>query len=174
MTMRRSRPARAQGVAVAFALTFFRIASTPARSDAHPLHTTFTELRIDAAHGVIEARVRLFADDLAAVTGARSPRGAADAVPIPSGATSYLRGHVSLRARQGGGVLAFEDCGVERHGDALVFCLRTFNRPVGALSLRSTLFTERFADQVNVVRVEGGGTSTTFLLTRASPEHALR
>jgi uncharacterized protein DUF6702 len=174
MTLRRGRRARARGAAVAFALTFFRAASTPARSDAHPLHTTFTELRIDAAHGVIEARVRLFADDLAAVTGARSPRGAEDAVPLPSGATSYLRGHVSLRARQG--VLAFEDCGVERHGDALVFCLRVFDHPVGALSLRNTLFTERFADQVNVVRVEGvgGGTSSTFLLTRASPEHAVR
>ena len=176
MMLRRSRRVRAHSVAVALALTLFRIASTPARSDAHPLHTTFTELRIDEAHGVIEARVRLFADDLAAVTGggAPSPRGDANAVSVAAGATSYLRGHVSLRARQG--TLAFEDCGVERHGEALVFCLRASDRAAGALSFRNTLFIERFADQVNVVRAEGvgGGTSTTFLLTRASPEHALR
>ena len=174
MMLRWSRRARAHDAAVALALALLSIASTPARSDAHPLHTTFTELRMDAAHGVIEARVRLFADDLAAVTGARSPRGDADAVSGGGGATSYLRDHVSLRARQR--VLAFEDCGVERHGDALVFCLRASDHPVGALSLRNTLFTERFADQVNVVRLEGvgGGTSTTFLLTRASPEHAVR
>jgi hypothetical protein len=169
--LRPGRRVRARA-AIAFALMLLRIASMPDRADAHPLHTTFTELRINAAQGLIEARIRLFVDDLALVTGGRSQR-AGDLVM--GSATAYLRGHVSLRAQRG--VLALEDCGVERHGDALIFCLKAADHSGGAaLSIRNTLFTERFADQVNVVRVEGarGGLPSTFLLTRGSPEHTLR
>lgn len=162
---------RVRGLAVALVVALLRLALLPSRGDSHPLHTTFADLRVDAARGMLEARVRLFADDLMLATTGGATHRVGDA--IASAQVEYLRNHFVLHTRSG--TLAMTDCGVERRGDAMILCLRAAERvDAGALVLRNTLFTERYADQVNVVRVDAGDRTSTFLMTRTSPERALR
>src|SRR5690348_13374633 len=61
---------RRRVIAAIAALTATLLLLTVARANAHPLHTTLTDVAI--ASGNVRATVRLFADDLAAATKARS------------------------------------------------------------------------------------------------------
>src|SRR5262249_32160103 len=109
--------------------------------------------------------------DLTLASAGGAARRAGDAVTRAE--MEYLRQHFSLRTRHG--ALAMADCGVERRGDAMILCLRAAERlDPGQLVLRNTPFTERYVDQVNVVRVDAGDRMSTFLMTRTSPERALR
>lgn len=171
---RDGRGARAFLVIVAVGVAAVLLAVGPSRAYSHPLHTTFTELRVEESQGiaVVEARVRLFADDLAAVAGKEL---AWTSSPTPAAVMAYLGRNLTLRRSSGGSALALSDCGFQRRGDALTLCLRATERVGGGtLIVRNTLFMERYVDEVNVVRFAAAGVSSTVLLTRASPERALR
>src|SRR4029450_5403915 len=86
----------------------------------------------------------------------------------------YVRGHFSLRDRSDRPVLLRWD-GLDRHDDAVVIRLE------GALSsslvgarVANLLLTERFRDQVNVVRASWPGGSATLLFTQGDNGKGVR
>jgi hypothetical protein len=99
--------------------------------------------------------IRLYADDLAG------------AVPAPadSAISRYLRGRFAIRDRRDTPVpLRWE--GLERSADAVVIRLEAA-MPAGLAGARiaNLLLTERFRDQVNVVRAVSPDATTTLLFT---------
>ena len=133
---------------------------------AHPLHTSITEMSADG-QGRVRVAIRLYADDLLSATAAGEPL-SADSV------ARYGRGHFSLRDRSDRPVLLRWD-GLDRHDDAVVIRLEgpLSNGLVGA-RVANRLLTERFRDQVNVVRASWPGGSATLLFTQGDNGKAIR
>ena len=120
----------------------------------HPLHTSHVDLT-EAAPGAVTLRIRAFSDDLAAMTGPGAPR---DSV-----LAAYVRRQVVLVP--GSGVPAsFRWQGATPDGD-VTYLTATATVPGGlaGASLRVALGTDRFPDQVNVVRARYGARSVSFL-----------
>ena len=132
----------------------------------HPLHTSITEVSADD-HGRVQVAIRLYADDLwsAAV---------ADPLAPDSAVARYVRGHFALRDRSDRPVLLRWD-GLTRHDDAVVIRLEG-PLPGGLTGARvaNLLLTERFRDQVNVVRASWPGGSGTLLFTQGDSGKAIR
>jgi hypothetical protein len=131
---------------------------------AHPMHTTVTEVVQEDARGHVALQVRVYLDDL------RS------AVPWPatdSTMARYLRATFAIADRTGRPVrLAW--AGAERTGDVIL--LRLLGEVPGGLAgarVTSLVLCERFEDQVNVVRAEYAGRTTTVLFTRGETAKVL-
>ncbi len=120
----------------------------------HPLHTSHVDLT-EATPGRVTLRIRAFTDDLAAMTGPGTPR---DSV-----LARYLRRTVLLTPARGGPA-AFRWEGATVDGE-VTFLTAAAAVPGGltGASLRVALGTDRFPDQVNVVRARYG-TRTVNLL----------
>jgi hypothetical protein len=128
------------------------------RLDAHPLHTTLTEVTITSSR-TIRAKVRVFADDLAAGMGKTRSVGADGDV-----ATYVMRGLALYDANR---PLALRACGVKRQADLLWVCLETaLAGGVDGVSLRNSLLGETFKDQINIVQVALGGAKRSLVFTR--------
>jgi hypothetical protein len=126
----------------------------------HPMHTSVAELRYDAAAEEVSISIRVYADDLVSAVPAAKAAGADSAL------SRYVRARLSL-ADAAGRPLPLVWLRASRTGDTLLLQLRA---PVAG-GLRGarvgfTLLHERFRDQVNVVRVSGGGESATLLFLR--------
>jgi hypothetical protein len=122
----------------------------------HPTHTSGTELS-EQPDGRAQVVLRVFADDFTAALAADS------AVPPAPVVSAYLRDRFTLLDPAGTPVeLAWE---VGRpSGDILVLYGR--GRAPGGLAgsrVANRVLTERFADQVNVVRAAYGGRSVTLI-----------
>lgn len=133
---------------------------------AHPMHTSVTEVVQEDARGDVSIQVRVYVDDLrAAVT---LPADAAD-----SAMARYLRGTFALADRTGRPV-RLTWTGAEPAGDVILLRLRG-EVPGGLAGARVTslVLCERFEDQVNVVRAEYAGRTTTLLFTRGETAKAL-
>jgi hypothetical protein len=127
--------------------------------NAHPIHTTVLHFRWDARSAVLEGTLRIFDDDL---------RGAAkDAGLSPK---AYVLKHVGVVAA--GRPVPLTPCGEQRVADAVLVCLRGRADDLRGLRVRNELLLERYADQVNIVRVERGS-AATILLTRATPQRSI-
>jgi uncharacterized protein DUF6702 len=141
---------------VALALTVGRV---------HPMHTSVTEVVQEDARGDVSIQVRVYVDDLRA------------AVSLPADADSamarYLRGTFALADRTGRPV-RLTWTGAEPAGDVILLRLRG-EVPGGLAGARVTslVLCERFEDQVNVVRAEYAGRTTTLLFTRGERAKAL-
>jgi hypothetical protein len=133
---------------VALALLLALLAGSP-----HPIHTSVAELRWEARTGIVIASVRAYPDDLAR---ALSPGEASTDAAL----RRYVRRRFVLQDA-GGRIIALEDDGIDRAGEAVIIRLRA-SIPGGLAGLRvgHHLLHERFADQVNVVRVHGRPTTT--------------
>lgn len=141
--------------------------ATPRAAEAHPLHTTLTTLVLDGRGGA-SVSMRGFADDLEAAAGSRP----ANSIPQRDAAlAAYVRSRFALRDQRGTS-LALAPCGVRREELLVFVCLRTTAASVPVLMEQGVL-AERFSDQVNIVRVERGGTRTTLLFTRESQRKPL-
>lgn len=121
----------------------------------HPTHTSSAEL----AHtsDSVQVAIRVFADDIAAVG------------PLPG----YLRNHFALVDRSGRPV-ALEWRGMETAGD--VVTVRLGGPLAGGLSgsrVTDLVLTDRYADQVNVVRATSGSRSATLIFTRGDGPKAI-
>jgi hypothetical protein len=134
----------------------------------HPMHTAVTEIAYDATTTEVSIRIRVFADDLTA------------AIPTPPGTAAgdsavfrYVRSSFSMVDRTGRRLL-FLWKGVEQAGDVLVLRF-VAAAPAGLAGGRvaSTLLSERFEDQVNIVRATYGGRTRTLLFTRGEAAKAL-
>lgn len=142
----------------------------------HPMHTAVAEVAQRDSRGHATIQLRVYADDLSAsvaeVAGlsqiAGRPTPAAD-----SAMARYLRGTFALADRTGRPV-RLTWVGAERMGDVIV--LRLEGEVAGGLQgarLTSLVLCERFEDQVNVVRAEYAGRTTTLLFTRGETATAL-
>jgi len=128
------------------------------RVDAHPLHTTLTEVTITPSK-TIRATVRVFADDLGAGMG-KTQSVSAD----PDVAAYVAKALVLYDANR---PLALRACGVRRQADLLWVCLET--ALIGAtdkISLRNSLLGETFKDQINIVQVASGAAKRSLVFTR--------
>ena len=149
---------------------------------AHPMHTSVTEVVQEDARGDVSIQVRVYVDDLrAAVSLPADTLGAdskgADSAGGDSAADSamarYLRGTFALADRTGRPV-RLTWTGAEPAGDVILLRLRG-ELPSGLAGARVTslVLCERFEDQVNVVRAEYAGRTTTLLFTRGETAKAL-
>lgn len=122
---------------------------------AHPTHTSAAELVLQADS--VSVVIRAFADDIAS---------AGEVAP-------YLEERFALEDRRGRRVpLRCER--PTREGDIMV--IRLGGRVPGGLGgvrVRNGILTERFADQVNVVRAVYAGRTATLIFTRGDGPKAL-
>jgi hypothetical protein len=140
----------------------------PSVAEAHPLHSTITELTEDRAHGLVRATVRVFADDF----GTAVSRAAHGRVSPASGAAwdaavaAYATSVFGLQDAQGRPI-ALRSCGIRRTGDLLWVCLEgTASQPLASLRVRSAVLCDLFDDQVNVVQGTAGGERRSLLFVR--------
>lgn len=119
----------------------------------HPMHTSGAELTGER-DGSIQVMLRVFADDFAAVA------------PAADGPGGYLRDRFVLLGGTGEPVKLTWDAG-RPSGDVLI--LHGRGRVPGGLAgakVANRVLTERFEDQVNVVRATYGGRSATLIFVR--------
>ena len=128
--------------------------------EAHPLHTSHTEVVVERDRQSVTVTVRVFTDDFTAAAGAGD-----------SAAAAYLRERLVLTDRAGGRV-TLHWRGHESRRDALIIRL-SGHAPSGLGGARNTILCERFADQVNIVRVSEGFHAATLLFTRGSGTETL-
>lgn len=143
------RPRRAALAALLLPLA----GAAPARM--HPLHTTLTEVTVDAGH--VTLRVRVFADDFARGVAAHRARPGEDA------ALAYLGASVGLWDHAGHHV-QLTSCGVRATGVLLWHCVTApAPRGISGMRVRNTLQFAVYDDQVNVVQARYAGRATSLL-----------
>lgn len=143
-------------------------------ADAHPLHTTLTELTEDRARGTVRATIRVFADDFGTAV-ARFARGRA-LTPGPvwdAAAFGYVSTAFGFIDRAGR-PMTLRSCGLRRSADLLWLCVETDSAEgLALLKVRAGLLCELFGDQVNVVQGMVGGSRRSLLFTRGDKPKAL-
>ena len=152
-------------VARCAALAIALLVATSARPlDAHPLHTTMTELSYDPSARMVNVSLRVFADDFtAAVMAGRVHR--TDVTPPDSAMLRYVTARFSLVA-PGTGRVVWRWCGARRDGLVILICLRgAAQRPPTGATMSNALLTEVFPDQVNIVQASYEGRRRTLLFT---------
>ena len=126
-----------------------------APASRHPMHTSSAELVQEADS--VRVAIRLFADDVATVGAVRT----------------YLADRFGIVDRSGKAV-PLEWAGAEVAGDVLTIRLR--GRVPGGLSgtrVSNRVLTDRFTDQVNVVRATYDRRAATLIFTRGDGPKAL-
>jgi hypothetical protein len=155
---------RRRGVGLALALSV--VVARPA--NAHPLHTTLTELSEDRARAVVRATIRVFADDFGTAI-QRSSKGRVGATTGPewdAATMAYLSAAFGFTDRAGHAV-ALHACGVRRTGDLLWICVEgTSAGGLASLEVWSAVLCDIFEDQVNVVQTTIAGARRSLLFVR--------
>ena len=152
------------------------VLGTVRRAEAHPLHTTITELVLDPVRGTVRATIRVFVDDLRTAVShtARGRSLRSDDPRWEDAVASYVTGTVSLRDARGQAV-PLRSCGTRRVGDAVWLCLATdAARDAGALQIRNAMLCELHEDQINIVQSVVGGARHSLLFTRGDRFKPLR
>jgi hypothetical protein len=151
-------------------------AGTPRILDAHPLHSTITELVEDRAHGIVRATIRVFADDF----GTAVTRSAKGRVSPASGQTwdaavlSYAKTVFGIQDAQGHPI-GVHSCGVRRTGDLLWLCLEAATpQPLASLRVRNAVLCDLFDDQVNVVQATVAAERRSLLFVRGDSYKPVR
>jgi hypothetical protein len=142
------------------------LAGAPARAAAHPLHTTFTDVRYDAPRGVVQLTIRVFADDFRAAAQRHAGVATRAGGPPPDSVlASYVRARVRVVLASGEEApLAWG--GVRDEGETLAITLRVTGVPsLAGVRLGNALMLESFGDQVNIVRAATGGRRRSLLFT---------
>jgi hypothetical protein len=136
-------------------------------ANAHPLHTTLTEVRVDPTHHTVRAMIRLFADDLTAAL----RRGDARST-MESGAATYVASMFSLSSA--GRPVVLQSCGVRRGGDLFWVCLESAGPAnVAHLRARNALLVDTFADQVNIVQIGDGSSRKSIVFLKGDRDKPL-
>ncbi len=151
------------------------MAMGPARAlNAHPIHTTLTQITYDSASRAIVISLRVFADDFAVAVGRHSRvKPGPDHSVAPAAAYGYVQSAFSL-ADASGRPISLEWCGAKRSGAVVWLCLRSPSpvTPRGLRVLNKLLF-EVHDDQVNLVQSATSGKNTSMLFTRGDRARAL-
>lgn len=142
-------------------------------ADAHAIHTTVTQLTVDATE--VRLTIRAFADDISATVARHAGRPAPADFALPEDATlRYVRAQFMIGdgAR---GLLQLEPCGVRRAQDMYWLCYRArAPRGLAGMSVRNQILTEMHADQINIVQVETGAARQTLLFRKGSAPSSIR
>jgi hypothetical protein len=136
-------------------------------ADAHPLHTTLTQVDI-AADGSIEITIRVFVDDFsAAVAGRILAAGSGIPTPTDSASARYLQQTLVLTDASGRRApLAL--AAVRRTHDLLWITLKAPGmRNAAGARLTTRMLFDRWSDQVNIVQTSVGNSRRTLLFTRS-------
>jgi hypothetical protein len=165
-----------RGAASALVAAVLTVVSATRVADAHPLHSTITELVEDRARGVVRATVRVFADDFGTAV-ARATRGRVS----PSAGSAwdaavlaYATSAFGLQDAQGRPI-ALRSCGVRRTGELLWLCLEAATlQPLATLKVRNAVLCDLFDDQVNVVQGTVGGERRSLLFVRGDAYKSMR
>ena len=161
---------------LALGVALLACGATPSHVDAHPLHSTITELVTDLTRGTVRATIRVFADDLrAAVLRSAGSR------PIPmvgaawdAAVLTYATSAFELRDARGR-ALRLRSCGVRRAADLVWLCVEAdVTRDGGPLRVRNAMLCELYEDQVNVVQGNVGGSRRSLLFVRGDRVKELR
>lgn len=150
-------------LAVVLALASMPIAS----ARAHPLHMSFTEVRLGDAGRTLELSVRVFSDDfsVAAARHAGVSLRSDNVIDARSG-IAYLRSRIRV-ASGNGAIVPLLPCGITRTADMLRFCFRaTLATPGKPVQIANAVLTEMFADQVNVVQSVVGSRRASRMFVR--------
>ncbi len=134
----------------------------------HPMHTAVTEITCARPCIQAEVSVRVFADDFRSVIMETPGSPAAD-----SAMSRYVRGHLAV-ADAGGRPMALRWSGARRDGDVV---LLHFTAPPAAACpgarIASAILSDRFPDQINIVRASCGARPITLLFTPGDGAKAL-
>jgi hypothetical protein len=125
----------------------------------HPTHTSGAELSAER-DGTVRVVLRVFADDFAAALASGST------VPPSPAVSGYLRDRFTLLDPAGKPIELAWQAGPHT-GDVLLLHAR--GHAAGGLAgsrVTSRVLTDRFADEVNVVRATYGGRSATLIFVR--------
>jgi len=153
---------------VTLGATLLACSASPSRADAHPIHSTITELVSDPARGTVRATIRVFADDLRSAV-LRSALGRtlpANGPAWESAVLAYASSAFSLQGSRGR-ALPLRSCGVRRTADLVWLCVEAgVGRDAGPLRVRNAMLCELYEDQVNVVQGSVGGSRRSLLFVR--------
>ena len=140
----------------------------PPNGARHPMHTAVTEIAYDAASMAAVIRIRVFVDDFTAAVHSAPGTAAGD-----SATARYVTSSFTIVDRTGRR-LPLRWQGVDQTGDVLVLRFSAA-APAGLAGgqVASTLLSEQFEDQVNIVRATYGGRTRTLLFTRGEVAKAL-
>ena len=135
-------------------------------ADAHPLHTTLTELTT-LPDGTPQIVVRVFLDDFSAAVTRRVPTpGALIPVPPDSAVARYL-GETVLLTDGAGRRAPLVLAGMRRTDDLVWVTLRAPSvRSMTGAHLTMRVLFDRWDDQVNIVQSAVGGRRQTLLFTK--------
>lgn len=151
-------------------------AAAPRALDAHPLHSTITELVEDRAHGVVRATIRVFADDFGTAV-ARWAKGRVSPASGPAwdaAVAAYSSAAFGLQDAQGRAIVT-RSCGVKRTGDLLWLCLEAPTaQPLASLKVRNAVLCDLFEDQVNVVQATVASERRSLLFVRGDAYKSVR
>jgi hypothetical protein len=166
---------RRRMLAAAIAL-MLAAADAPRSLDAHPLHSTITELVEDRAHGVVRATIRVFADDFGtAVTRANGGRVTPAAGQAWDAAVQKYVATVFGIQDSRGRPLVLHSCGVRRTAELLWVCVETATtEALGTLRVRNAMLCDLFEDQVNVVQGTVATERRSLLFVRGDSFKAMR
>jgi hypothetical protein len=155
-------------LAVIFALSF-----SAQSAHAHPLHMSYTEIRRDAGRNRLQLSLRVYANDFAAAASHYThTRVGPDSSISEAAGLRYILDHLQVRSQSQ--LLSLSSCGVTRAGDMLHFCLAADASP-GKIILTTSVMTELFHDQVNVVQsVDGPKRSSRMFVKGDGPKEVLR
>jgi hypothetical protein len=144
-----------------------RFAGAPTEGAAHPLHTTLTEVHVDATTHTVRVMVRVFADDFGAAL-ARHMR--VTSPPIGRAwddATIDYLGSALAIADRASKPIALRSCGTRRSADLLWICLEGATTEVASeIRGRNSILCDLFDDQVNIVQFTTGSQKHSVLFTR--------
>jgi hypothetical protein len=153
-------------IAKAFALALLALAFAANHANAHPLHSTITELAEDRAHGIVRATIRVFADDFGTAVGRMRKSGGAPELAYVSTVFGFTD--------RSGHTLQLKSCGTRRTGDLLWICVEASSAEgLSALKVRNGMLSELFDDQVNVVQGTIGGARRSLLFTKGDAPKAI-
>jgi hypothetical protein len=142
----------------------FAVMALAMTANAHPLHTTFAEVTIDAPHHSARVMVRLFADDARTAALRATRRGTDD------GIVDYVRARFGL-IDGAGRELPLRACAAppRRTGDLLWICLEaTLPADAQRVQARDALLCDLFDDQINIVQTTAAvGDRRSVLFTRS-------
>lgn len=153
-------------MAALVSLLSFNLA-VPRVAEAHPLHSTITELTEDRVHGTVRGIIRVFADDFGTAV-AHSVKGR----PVAAGAqwdAAALAYVVSVFGftDAGGRLLSLRSCGTRRTADLLWICVEAPSTGgLAPVKVRNAILCDLFDDQVNVVQGSVSGTRRSVLFTK--------
>lgn len=142
----------------------------PQVARAHPLHNSLAQLTVDARTGAVSVSLRVFADDFTAAARNWSMK---EPMRSKSAAFDYARASIVIR-ESGGRIVPLSSCGEKRSGDLMFVCLAGRISPNSSVSaVLSRVLTEKFDDQVNIVRASYSGRRVSLLFTAGDGEKRL-